>query len=72
MTRGNDTIRALIPLKIRKKDGRLKIVAPGNYRPSDDQMQDPHKPEAVQLVPTCACPPAPSPQPSCSSDESWP
>lgn len=42
MTKPNDTIRVLIPLKMRKKNGRPKILPPANYRPSEDQAQDPH------------------------------
>jgi len=42
MTRSNDTIRVLIPLKLRKKNGRPKIMPPANYSPSEDQTQDPH------------------------------
>ena len=42
MTKPDDTIRVLIPLKIRKKNGRPKIMPPANYRPSEDQTQDPH------------------------------
>jgi hypothetical protein len=42
MTRGNDTIRVLIPLKLRKKNGRPKIMPPADYSPSGDQTQAPH------------------------------
>jgi hypothetical protein len=42
MTKANDTIRVLIPLSIRKKNGRPKIQPPADYLPSEDQMQDPH------------------------------
>ena len=42
MTKANDTIRVLIPLKVRKKNGRPKILPPADYRPSEDQTQDPH------------------------------
>jgi len=42
MTKPNDTIRVLIPLKVRKKNGRPKIMSPADYRPSEDQAQDPH------------------------------
>ena len=42
MTRSNDTIRVLIPLKLRKKNGRPKIMPPADYSPSEDQTQDPH------------------------------
>ena len=42
MTKANDTIRVLIPLKVRKKNGRPKILPPADYLPSEDQTQDPH------------------------------
>ena len=42
MTTPNDTIRILIPLKVRKKNGRPKILPPADYLPSEDQAQDPH------------------------------
>ncbi len=42
MTNPNDTIRVLIPLKVRKKNGRPKILPPADYRPSADRIQDPH------------------------------
>ena len=42
MTKLDDTIRVLIPLKVRKKNGRPKILPPADYRPSEDQAQDPH------------------------------
>ena len=42
MTDPNDTIRVLIPLKVRKKNGRPKILPPADYRPSADRTQDPH------------------------------
>jgi len=43
MTKLDDTIRVLIPLKVRKKNnGRPKILPPADYRPSEDQTQDPH------------------------------
>jgi hypothetical protein len=42
MTKSDDTIRVLIPLKVRKKNGRPKILPPADYRPSEDQIQDPH------------------------------
>ena len=42
MTKPDDTIRVLIPLKVRKKSGRPKILPPADYRPSEDQAQDPH------------------------------
>ena len=42
MTRSDDTIRVLIPLTVRKKNGRPKIMPPADYLPSEDQSQDPH------------------------------
>ncbi len=42
MTEKSDTIRVLIPLKLRKKNGRPRILPPADYRPSEDRMQDPH------------------------------
>jgi hypothetical protein len=37
-----DTIQIFVPLKLRKKNGRPKIMPPANYLPSEDQAQDPH------------------------------
>ncbi|GLS81939.1 hypothetical protein [Paracoccus marinus] len=42
MTQANDTIRVLIPLKVRKKNGRPKLLPPVDYRPSEDRTPDPH------------------------------
>jgi hypothetical protein len=42
MTKPDDTIRVLIPLKVRKKNGRPKILPPADYSHSEDQAQDPH------------------------------
>ena len=42
MTKPDDTIRVLIPLTVRKKNGRPKIMPPADYRASEDQSQDPH------------------------------
>ncbi|WP_353429124.1 hypothetical protein [Paracoccus denitrificans] len=42
MNKPDDTIRVMIPLTLRKKNGRPKILPPADYRPSEDQMQDPH------------------------------
>ena len=42
MTKADDTIRVLIPLKVRKKNGRPKILPPADYSRSEDQAQDPH------------------------------
>ncbi|WP_223428826.1 hypothetical protein, partial [Tateyamaria pelophila] len=47
MTNANDTIRVLIPLNVRKKNGRPKIMPPANYLPSEDQTQDPHVLRAI-------------------------
>lgn len=37
-----DTVQIFVPLKIRKKNGRPKIMPPADYLPSEDQTQDPH------------------------------
>ena len=47
MTQPDDTIRVLIPLKVRKKNGRPKILPPADYLPSEDQTQDPHVLRAI-------------------------
>jgi hypothetical protein len=47
VTKPDDTIRVLIPLKVRKKNGRPKILPPADYLPSEDQTQDPHVLRAI-------------------------
>jgi hypothetical protein len=47
MTHANDTIRVLIPLTVRRKNGRPKVLPPANYRPSEDQTQDAHVLRAI-------------------------
>ena len=42
MTNSQDTIQIFVPLKLRKKNGRPKILPPADYKPSEDPMQDPH------------------------------
>jgi len=37
-----DTIQIFVPLKVRKKNGRPKILPPADYLPSEDQTQDLH------------------------------
>ena len=37
-----DTIQVFVPLKLRKKNGRPKILPPADYLPSEDKTQDPH------------------------------
>lgn len=37
-----DTIQVFVPLKLRKKNGRPKIMPPADYLPSEDNTQDPH------------------------------
>lgn len=49
-TRGSDTIRILIPLKLCKKNGRPNIMPPSNNSPSEDQTQDPHILRAIRRV----------------------
>ncbi len=47
MTQTNETIRVVIPLKLRKKNGRPKILPPADYLPSEDRTQDPHVLRAI-------------------------
>ena len=37
-----DTIQVFVPLKVRKKNGRPKIMPPADYLPSEYNTQDPH------------------------------
>ena len=37
-----DSMQIFVPLTMRKKNGRPKIMPPANYLPSEDQTQDPH------------------------------
>ena len=37
-----DSIQIFVPLTMRKKKGRPKILPPANDLPSEDQIQDPH------------------------------
>ena len=47
MTQANDMIRVLIPLKVRKKNGRPKIRPPADYRPSEHRTQNLHVLRAI-------------------------
>lgn len=42
-----DTVQIFVPLAVRRKNGRPKIMPPADYRPSDDQTQDPHVLRAI-------------------------
>ncbi len=42
MTSPDDTIRIMIPLTLRRRNGRPKIMPPADYCPSIDRIQDPH------------------------------
>lgn len=37
-----DTFQVFVPLKVRRKNGRPKLLPPADYLPSEDQTQDPH------------------------------
>ena len=37
-----ETIQMFVPLKLRKKNGRPKILPPADYLPSEENTQDPH------------------------------
>ena len=47
MASNTDTIRVFVPLTIRKRNGRPKILPPADYRPSQDRTQDPHVLRAI-------------------------
>jgi len=43
----SDTVQIFVPLKLRKKNGRPKIMPPTGYLPSEDQTQAPHVLRAI-------------------------
>lgn len=43
----DESIRIFVPRKLRKQNGRPKIMPPATYRPSEDRTQDPHIPRAI-------------------------
>ena len=47
MTDGNNTIRVVIPLTIRKRNGRPKILPPDDMSQHDSKVQDPHVLRAI-------------------------
>ena len=47
MSGSSDTIRVVIPLSIRKRNGRPKIRPPENHCAREDRTQDPHVLRAV-------------------------
>ena len=38
----DECIQIFVPLKVRKQNGRPKIMPPATYLPSEDRTQDPH------------------------------
>jgi hypothetical protein len=42
MTEPDEPLRIFVPLKVRKQNGRPKIMPPATYLPSEDRTQDPH------------------------------
>lgn len=47
MNTPSDTVQIFVPLKLRKKNGRPKIMPPADYLPSEDQTQAPHVLRAI-------------------------
>ena len=47
MTQASGTIRVVIPLAIRKRNGRPKILPPDDIGKQDDRAQDPHVLRAI-------------------------
>ena len=65
----SDTIRVVIPLTIRKRNGRPKILPPENVEGMDSRAQDPHVLRAIGQVLdgaefTCLHAPPPGPCPA--------
>ncbi|MWB77047.1 hypothetical protein GLS40_03290 [Pseudooceanicola sp. 216_PA32_1] len=47
MMKPDVSIQIFVPLKVRKQNGRPKIMPPAAYLPSEDRTQDPHIPRAI-------------------------
>ena len=47
MTSTPDTIRVFIPLTIRRRNGRPRILPPANMEPAERRSQDPHVLRAI-------------------------
>ena len=47
MMKPDESIQIFVPLKVRKQNGRPKIMPPATYLPSEDRTQDPHILRAV-------------------------
>lgn len=47
MSKANETIQVFVPLNIRKKNGRPKILPPADQLPRNERMQDPHVLRAI-------------------------
>jgi hypothetical protein len=47
MSGSSDTIRVVIPLSIRKRNGRPKILPPEDHSAQEDRTQDPHVLRAI-------------------------
>jgi len=42
MMNPDESLQIFVPLKVRKQNGRPKIMPPATYLPSEDRTQDPH------------------------------
>ena len=51
MTNTPDTIRVFIPLTLRRRNGRPRILPPANVETAEPRTQDPHMLRAI----ACAC-----------------
>lgn len=47
MTDPVDVVQIFVPMTMRRKNGRPKIMPPADYRPSEDKTQDPHVLRAI-------------------------
>ena len=50
MTSTPDNIRVFIPLTIRRRNGRPRILPPANIEPAEPRTQDPHVLRAIACV----------------------
>ena len=42
MMKPDESVQIFVPLKVRKQNGRPKIMPPATYLPTEDRTQDPH------------------------------
>ncbi|MBA4782076.1 MAG: hypothetical protein H2045_02525 [Rhizobiales bacterium] len=53
MMNPDESIQILVPVKVRRQNGRPKIMPPATYLPSEDRTQDPHILRAIGRAWAC-------------------